>query len=91
MDLNKKPSSEKSSTVKSPSADSNALTFKFFSDLDSSDSDKASRISELTRRLANLEKFFGAGSSSVGDSQINKLFYNIENKTLLVRVYILMD
>ena len=34
--------------------------------------------------MANLEKVFGAGNSSIGENHLNKLCSNLDNKTVLV-------
>ena len=81
---NKKDSDISADLTGSVSAQSNAISFKLFADLEEVDLERANKVSELNTRLANLEKVFGAGNGSVNEAQVAKLCTNIENKSLLV-------
>jgi hypothetical protein len=63
---------------------SNSILFRVFANLEQIDTERTRKVSELNQRLANLERVFGAGSSSVNENQIAKLCSDIENKSILV-------
>lgn len=60
-----------------------SIVFKLFTDLEASDLAKANKISELNKRLANLEAVFGAGNAAVNERQISKLCNHIDNKSVI--------
>ena len=84
LKANKKEGETSADLSSSTNAQSNAISFKLFADLEEIDLERANKVSELNNRLANLEKVFGAGNGSINETQIAKLCTNIENKSILV-------
>lgn len=74
--------SAKDASNKQASTES-SIVFKLFKDLEAEDLAKANKISELNERIANLEKAFGAGSTSFDERQLNVLCSNVENKSIM--------
>ena len=79
--------SQKESVPIDTSAQQNALSFKLFADIEDEELEKANKISELNNRLSDLEKVFGAGNAGFNETHIAKLCTNIENKSILVKLY----
>lgn len=84
LNESKKYLSSSSASKESTKSTETSIVFKLFKDLEAEDLAKANKISELNERILNLEKAFGAGSSSFDERQINILCSNIENKSIMV-------